>query len=116
MSKDGDELILPLATGDEPRCLVRAQGDVLDHEQQLFGPVSFAGNSPRGQRHHLVRLWRNVAGHFPVFQWLGAGQKGAQSLVQLRNVPPGIAHFVKESAFNLFAGDLQVRRESCIHA
>ena len=107
MSQHGDELILPLAAGDEPRRHVRASGDVLDREQQLFGPVSIAGDPPRAQRHHLAPLWRKVPGHFPVFQRLGAGQKRAQSLVQVRDVPPGIAHFVKESAFNLFTGNLQ---------
>ena len=43
MSQNGDELILPLAAGDEPRGLVRAHRDVLDHKQQLFGPVSLPG-------------------------------------------------------------------------
>ena len=104
MSQHGDELILPLAAGDEPRRHVRASGDVLDREQQLFGPVSIAGDSPRAQRHDLAPLWKKVPGRFPIFQRLAAGQKGAQSLVQVRDVPPGIAHFVKESAFDLFTG------------
>ena len=111
MSQYGDELILPFAAGDQPRRHVRARGDVLDREQQLFAPLNIAGDSPRAQRHHLAPLGKKVPGNFPIFQRLGVGQQCAQSVVQIRDVPPAVAHFVKQLAFNLFAGDLQVRRE-----
>ena len=39
MPQRGDELILALAAGDEPRHHVRASGDVLDCEQQLFAAI-----------------------------------------------------------------------------
>ena len=116
MSQHGDELVLPLTAGDQPSGDVRASGDVVDREQQLFGPVGIAGDSPRAQRHHLMHVWRNVPGQVPIFHAVGAAQRRAQSLVQFRDVPPAVTHFVEESAFNLFAGDLKVRRERCIHS
>ncbi|MND01980.1 hypothetical protein D3C83_211970 [compost metagenome] len=54
MSQHGDELILLLGAGDEPCRHVRAGGDILDREQQLFGPVSVAGDSPRTERQYLA--------------------------------------------------------------
>ena len=116
MPQHGDELILPLAAGDEPRRHVRASGDVLDRQQQLFGPVSIAGDPPRAQRHRpgaAVEEGRRVTSQ---------SSSGWASVRSARNLwcrsgmfHLAIAHFVKESAFNLFTRDLQVRRECRIH-
>ena len=58
MSQHGDELIPPLAFGDEPRRPVRARGGIVDPVQQLLSPVIIPGDSPRAQRHPLVlRRW-----------------------------------------------------------
>ena len=109
--------ILPLAAGDEPCRHVRVSGDVLDGEQQLFGPVNIARDLPRAQRHDLVPL----GGRSRVTSESSIGWSLVRRAAQSSGADPAMFHlaiadFVKEPAFNRLRGGSQIRRERRIHA